>query len=62
MKVHRQVRTITTVRVVSFIWCFLVVGLHAWERGFGAPIWIFAALHFLVYPHLAWLRADEVIL
>ena len=57
MQVHRQVRTIYTVRVVAFIWCFLVVALHAWERGFGAAVWVCAALHFLAYPHLACLRS-----
>lgn len=57
MPVHRQVRTIYAVRVVAFVWCFLVVGLHAWERGFGAAVWIGAALQFLVYPHLAYLRS-----
>ena len=57
MQVHRQVRTIYTVRVASFIVCFLVVGLHAWDRGFGAAVWICAALQFLAYPHLAFLRS-----
>jgi PAS domain S-box-containing protein len=57
MQVDRQVRTIYTVRVVAFIGCFLVVALHAWERSFGAAVWIFAALQFLAYPHLAYLRS-----
>lgn len=55
--VPRPVQTIYTVRTVSFVWCFLVVALHAWERGFGAGLWIAAALHFLVYPHLIWQRS-----
>ena len=55
--VPRPVRTIYTVRTVSFVWCFLVVALHAWERGFGVALWIVAALHFFVYPHLVWLRS-----
>ena len=55
--VPHQVRIIYTVRSVSFAWCLLVVGLHAWERGFGAGLWIAALLHFLVYPHLAYLRS-----
>lgn len=54
--VPRQVRTITAVRVVSFGWCFLVFGLHAWERGFGPWIWVAAAAHFLLYPHLLYQR------
>jgi len=55
--VSRRVRTIYAVRVLSFAWCFLVVGLHAWTREFGATLWIFAALHFIVYPHLVYQRA-----
>lgn len=57
VEVPRQVRTISAVRVISFGWCFLVFGLHAWERGFGAGVWVAAAAHFLVYPHLVYLRA-----
>ena len=57
LPVSRQVRTIYTVRVAAFVWCFLVVALHAWERGFGLALWLCAALHFLVYPHLAYLRS-----
>lgn len=53
----RQVRTISAVRLISFGWCFMVFGLHAWERGFGAGVWIAAVAHFLVYPHLIRLRA-----
>ncbi len=51
-------RTIYTVRAVSFAWCLLVVVLHGWERGFGAGPWVVAAvLHFLAYPHLVYQRA-----
>jgi len=57
MVVQRRVRTIYALRVAAFLWCFVVVALHAWERGLGAPIWIAAALHFLAYPHLALLRS-----
>jgi PAS domain S-box-containing protein len=55
--VPRQVRTIYLVRTVSYAWCFLVVALLAWDRGFGIGLWIVAALHFFVYPHLLWLRS-----
>jgi PAS domain S-box-containing protein len=57
MQVNRRVRTIYAVRVAAFLWCFVAVALHAWERGFGAAIWVAAALHFLAYPHLALLRS-----
>jgi PAS domain S-box-containing protein len=53
----RQIRTISAVRLISFGWCFMVFGLHAWERGFGIAVWIAAGAHFLVYPHLIRLRA-----
>ena len=56
--IHRRVRTIYTVRVVAFAACFIVVGLHALDRGFGALVWLVAALHFLVYPHFALLRSS----
>src|SRR5258706_573343 len=59
MVVQRRVRTIYALRVAAFLWCFVVVALHAWERGLGAPIWIAAALHFLAYPHLALLRSKH---
>src|SRR5512134_4062889 len=56
--VPHQVRTIYTVRSVSFAWCLLVVVLHGWERGFGAGAWVvIAVLHFLVYPHVVYQRA-----
>src|SRR5262245_41517854 len=55
--VPRQVRTINAVRAISFGWCFIVIGLHAWERGFGFGVWIAAALHFLAYPPLVYRRA-----
>jgi PAS domain S-box-containing protein len=55
--VSRRVRTIYAVRVLSFAWCFLVVGLHAWPLDFGAMLWVFAALHFIVYPHVVYQRA-----
>ena len=57
MQIDRHVQTIYTIRVVSFAWCFLVVALHAWERGLGAGVFAVAALHFLVLPHLAMLRS-----
>jgi PAS domain S-box-containing protein len=56
-QVHPRVRTIHAVRVAAFLWCFVVVAIHAWERGFGAAVWIAAALHFVAYPHLAHLRS-----
>ena len=57
MQVNRRVKTIHAVRVTAFLWCFVTVALHAWDRGLGAHIWVAAALHFLAYPHVAVLRS-----
>jgi PAS domain S-box-containing protein len=58
--VPQQVRSIYTVRSVSFAACLLVVVLHGWERGFGAGLWVVVAVvHFLAYPHLAYARARD---
>ena len=56
-QVHRHVRTIYAVRVVSFLWCFAVLGLHLWDRGIAGAVWFVLAFHFLIYPHLAFLRS-----
>ena len=34
-----------------------MIGLHGWERDFGAAFWVLLAAQFLLYPHLAYLRA-----
>src|SRR5574341_1965603 len=55
---HSLVRTNHRVRTGAFAYCFLVVGVFFWENGgAGAVAWSLAALLFLVYPHLAYLRA-----
>ncbi len=54
---HRIVRMNYPIRAGSFAFSFLVIGLHGWERGFGAAFWVLLALQFLVYPHLMYLRA-----
>jgi PAS domain S-box-containing protein len=54
---HRIVRVNYAIRTGSFAWCFLVIGLHGWEKGYGWVFFIAAALQFLVYPHLVYLRS-----
>jgi PAS domain S-box-containing protein len=54
---HRRVRINYAIRAGAFGYCFLVLGVHGWQLGFGAAFWICLALQFLVYPHLAYLRA-----
>jgi PAS domain S-box-containing protein len=54
---HRLVRINYTIRVGAFAWSFFVVCIYGWEQGYGALFWALAALQFLVYPHLAYLRA-----
>jgi PAS domain S-box-containing protein len=55
--VHRLVRINYAIRTGAFGWCFLVIGLHGWERDFGAVFWALAVWQFLIYPHLVYLRA-----
>jgi PAS domain S-box-containing protein len=54
---YRRARINYGVRAVSFAYCFLVLAVHGWERGFGAAFWLLLALQFLAYPHLMYLRA-----
>lgn len=53
----RLVRTIYIARAYSFAFCFVAIGVLCHERGAGAATWVFLALTFLVYPHLAYLNA-----
>jgi PAS domain S-box-containing protein len=55
--VHRMVRINYAIRAGAFAWSFIVTGLYGLERGFGAVFWGLLVLQFLVYPHLAYLRA-----
>ena len=55
--VHRLVWIIYVVRALAFVWAFCAIGLHAWERGFGAGVWVALVLQFLVYPHLLYVRS-----
>jgi PAS domain S-box-containing protein len=45
------------VRTGAFAWCFVTIGLHMSERGYGGPAWVLLVLQFLAYPHLMYLRA-----
>jgi PAS domain S-box-containing protein len=45
------------IRAGSFAYSCVVVGIHGWERGYGALFWVALALQFIVYPHLAYLHA-----
>ena len=45
------------IRAGAFAYCFGVLALHAWENDFGPGYWGALALLFLVYPHVAYLRA-----
>ncbi len=54
---HRIVRINYAIRAGAFAYCFLVLGTHGWERGYGAAFWALLSLQFFAYPHLAYLRA-----
>src|SRR5678815_2146683 len=45
------------VRTGAFAYCFVTIGIHMAERGYGWPAWALLALQFLAYPHLMYLRA-----
>ena len=54
---HRRVNVNYRIRAGAFAYCFLVLGVHAWEHDFGPAYWGALALLFLAYPHVAYLRA-----
>ena len=54
---HRLERVNYAPRVASFALTFLALGALFAERGFAAWELVFAALSFLVYPHLVYLHA-----
>jgi len=45
------------VRTGAFAYCFVVIGVHLWERDAGLTAGILLALQFLVYPHVLYWRA-----
>jgi len=46
------------VRAGAFLWCFVTIGAHLWEReAAGAGAWALLALQFLAYPHVLYWRA-----
>src|SRR5262245_8872664 len=53
---HRRARINYAIRTVAFLYCFVVLAIHAWERSFGTVFWVLLALQFLLYPHLLYLR------
>src|SRR5262245_52338890 len=57
MPPHRLVRINYPIRVASFAWSAVVVGILLWERGAGPVAWGLMALSFLAYPHLVRLAA-----
>ncbi len=54
---HRRAVLNYRIRTAAFAWCFVVLGIHAWEADAGPGYFGVLALIFLVYPHLAYLRA-----
>jgi len=57
VEVPRLVRINYAVRTGAFVYGFLALGLHLWERNAPLAAWAFLALQFLVYPHLVYWRA-----
>ena len=54
---HRIVGQNYLIRAASFAWCFVVLGVHGADRGFGTVYWALLVVQFLVYPHAAYLVA-----
>jgi PAS domain S-box-containing protein len=46
------------VRTGAFAWCFVTIGIHMWERGYGWTALALLALQFLAYPHAMYWRAS----
>src|SRR3954470_8535597 len=53
---HRLARINYAPRALAFAYVFLVLEALMLERGFSGWMLAFAALHFLLYPHLAYLH------
>lgn len=53
----RFVRTVYVARATAFAFCFAAIGVLCWQRDAGIGTWVFLALTFLAYPHLAYLNA-----
>jgi PAS domain S-box-containing protein len=51
---HRVVGQNRLIRTASFAACFVVIGAHGVDRGFGALFWALLALQFLVYPQVVY--------
>lgn len=45
------------VRIVTFLFLFIILGLHFRDMGYGMAPWLALAAQFLLYPHLLFLRA-----
>ena len=56
-RLPRFVRTNYAIRSGAFAFSFLVLGVHGWEKDYGAAFWALLAAQFLLYPHLVYLRA-----
>ena len=54
---HRRAVVNHRIRTGAFAYCFGVLAVHAWENDFGPGYWGALVLLFLVYPHVAYLRA-----
>ncbi len=55
----RLVWTVYVARAWAFAYVFVMIGALCRERGAGPVAWVFLALTFLVYPHVAYLAAKN---
>ncbi|HLS85919.1 MAG TPA: MASE2 domain-containing protein, partial [Burkholderiales bacterium] len=56
-RIHRIARVHYPLRAGAFAYSFVAVALHGAERDYGPLFWTLLVAQFLVYPHLAYLRA-----
>ena len=54
---QRLARTNYVVRAAAFVYCFVALGLHFWELGAAPAAWALLVVQFVLYPHIAFLRA-----
>lgn len=57
----RLIRAIYRIRVIAFVYSFALVWLLIFERNYGILAYSLAILHFLLLPHLLYLRSKNSI-
>jgi len=56
-RTHRIARVHYPIRAGAFAFSFVAMAMHGLDRSYGPVFWALLVAQFLVYPHLAYLRA-----